>query len=84
MDGVTVLHLFLLLVALMLVLKTGLFFISWILSCVCAGRLVDVLHGTRRRESRCEAAPALSSHRPFDADDISTDLFEHHRLFGEE
>ena len=84
MDDVNVLHLFLLLVALILVLKIGLAFISWIVSCFCADRLVDVMRGNRQRESRCVADPALSSDHPFDDDDISTEFLEHHRLFGDE
>ena len=84
MDGVTVLHLFLLLVALILVLKISLSVIFWIVSCFCADRLVDLMRGNRQRKSRCEADPVLSSDRPFDDDDISTDFFEHHRLLGEE
>ncbi len=84
MDGVTVVHLFLLLVALILVLKISLSFIFWIFSFIFADRLVDVIHGNRRRESLCDADPALSSDRQFDDDDISTDFFEHHRLFGDE
>lgn len=84
MDDVNVLHLFLLLVALILVLKLGLSLLVWLVSFLCAGSLVDAMRGTRRRESRWEADPALSSDRPFDDDDISTDFFEHHRLFGDE
>ncbi len=84
MEGVTVVHLFLLLVALILVLKISLSVIFWICSFVFADRLIDLIRGNRRRESRCEADPALSRDRPFDDDDISTDFFEHHRLFGEE
>ena len=77
MDGLNVGHLFLLLVALILVLKLSFSFIVWIVSFVFANRLVDVIRGNRQRESRDEADPALSSDRPFDDDDISTDFFEH-------
>ena len=84
MDGLNVVHLFLLLVALILALKIGLSFIFWIVSFVFADRLVDVMRGNRQRESRCDSDYSLSKAPYVDDDDVSTDFFEHHRLFGEE
>ena len=84
MDGFNVGHLFLLLVVLILVLKISFSFIVWIFSFVFADRLVDMIRGNRPRESLCDSDPALSADRQFDDDDISTDFFEHHRLFGDE
>ena len=84
MDGLNVVHLFLLLVALILVLKISFSFISWIFSFVFANRLVDVIRGNRRRESLFDSDSSLSNDPQVDDDDISTDFFEHNRLFGDE
>ena len=84
MDGLNVVHLFLLLVALILVLKLSFSFIVWIFSFVFADRLVDLMRGNRQRASLGEADSSLSNDPYVDDDDISTDFFEHHRLFGDE
>lgn len=84
MDGFNVVHFFLLLVALILGLKISFSFIAWIFSFVLADRLVDMLRGNRRRESLFDADSPLSNGPHVDDDDISTDFFEHHRLFGDE
>ena len=84
MDGFNVVHLFLLLVALILVLKISFSFIFWIFSCVFADRLVDLMRSNRQRESLCDADSSRSNDPQVHDDDISTDLFEHNRLFGDE
>ena len=84
MDGFNVVHLFLLLVVLILVLKISFSFIAWIFSFVFADRLIDMIRGNRQRESRFDADSSLSNGPHVDDDDISTDFFEHNRLFGDE
>ena len=84
MDGLNVVHLFLLLVVLILVLKISFSFIVWIFSFVFANRLVDMIRGNRQRMSLCDSDSSLSNDPHVDDDDISTDFFEHHRLFGDE
>ena len=84
MDGFNVVHLFLLLVVLILVLKVSFSFIFWIFSFVFANRLVDLMCGNRQRESLFDSDSSLSNDPHVDDDDISTDLFEHNRLFGDE
>ena len=84
MDGFNVVHLFLLLVVLILVLKVSFSFIFWLFSFVFANRLVDVMRGNRQRESLCDSGSSLSKDPHVDDENISTDFFEHHRLFGDE
>lgn len=84
MDGFNVVHLFLLLVVLILVLKISFSFIFWIFSFVFANRLVDMIRGNRQRESLCDSDSSRSNDPHVDDNDISTDMFEHDRLFGDE
>ena len=84
MDGVNVVHLFLFLVVLIPVLKISFSFIFWIFSFVFANRLVDMIRGNRQRESLFDSDSSFLNDPHVDDDDISTDFFEHHRLFGDE
>ena len=84
MDGFNVVHFFFLLVVLILVLKISFSFIFWIFSFVFANRLVDMIRGNRQRESLFDSDSSFLNDPHVDDDDISTDFFEHHRLFGDE
>lgn len=84
MDGFNVVHLFLLLAVLILVLKVSFSCIFWIFSFVFANRLIDVMRGNRQRGSLCDAGSSCSNDPHVGDEDISTDWFEHNRLFGDE